>query len=96
MRSNSKAHWLLAEALRRYKRFHDGTPLTEAMTGLGSITEYAPAVKAGLMEPVCNPKPRITQWWKLTPAGAAIIQSWLDAGFNNEDIESGRLPPVPR
>jgi len=29
------------------------------------------------------------------PQGAAIVQSWLDAGYNFSHVEAGDLPPRP-
>ena len=69
---------LLLEALRRYVTKHRGEPLTEAWTGLGCYTVYKPAFDAGLMTYATQPNPRHTTWWKLTPAGAEIVQTWLD------------------
>ena len=71
---------LLLEALRRYINWHQGEPLTEAWTGLGSYTTYKPAVDAGLMTYATKPNPGYTTWWRLTDKGATYVQAWLDEG----------------
>jgi len=82
---------LLREALRRWSRFYknEHRSLTEAWTGLGTATEYAPAVKGGYMELVDKPTPGYQTWWKLTAKGAAIVQEGLDLGITHETIEKG-------
>jgi hypothetical protein len=79
---------ILREALRRYTRFHNGKPLTQAWTGLGPATTYKPAVDGGYMEIVGEPNPRYNCWWRLTDKGAAIVQAWLDAGQSHETVEA--------
>ena len=83
-------HRKLCEALRRYTRFGEGKPLTEAWTGLGSATDYRPG--DGLMEIATSSNPGYSTWWRLTPKGAALVQTWLDRGFTYIDIEAKRLP----
>lgn len=92
----SKQHTLLCEALRRHTRFNLRDlkkPLNEAWTGLGTYTDYKPAIVADLMTYVHKPNPRCDQWWKLTDKGAAIVQQWLDQGYTFQDIEAGNRPP---
>lgn len=76
----SRAHWLLREALRRYTMFGEGKPLILAWTGLGSATQYEPAVRLGLMEYATRPNPGYATWWRLTIKGAQIVQDWIDTG----------------
>ena len=78
---------LLLEAWERYTRFGKGKKLTEAWTGLGSMSVYKPCLSAGLMTYATSPNPGYTTWWKLTPKGAEIVQKWLDAGMNFQQIE---------
>lgn len=88
IREGSNAHWLLREALRRYTRFGEGKPLTSAWTGLGSASQYKPAVSLGLMECATSPNPGYMTWWRLTERGAAIVQAWLDAGEDYTTVEA--------
>lgn len=78
---------LLLEALRRYTRFHKNEPLTKCWTGLGYVSEYAPAIKAGLIESATDSAPRCMRWFRLTETGATIVQRWLDAGFDYTHVE---------
>jgi hypothetical protein len=95
-RLGTRQYDLLCEALRRYTRFHAGKPLTSAWTGLGTATEYAPAVRAWLMVPYAS-IPRANTWFLLTEKGAAIVKSWLEAGFTYADIEAESGPiPTPQ
>ncbi len=97
MKLTKRKHWLLCEALRRYCRFHLQDlrrPLIDAWTGLGSYTQYKPALDSGLMIYATSPNPGYTTWWRLTEKGAKIVQGWLDTGFTHADIEAGRLPPA--
>lgn len=74
---NSRPFALLCEALRRHTRFNLRDlkkPLSEAWTGLGTYTDYKPAIVADLMTYVHRPNPRCIQWWRLTDRGAAIVQ----------------------
>lgn len=48
--TNKEVRWLMLEALRRYTRFHRSESLTKSWTGLGYLTQYKPAIKAGLMD----------------------------------------------
>ena len=94
---STNQHYLLCEALRRYTRFNLldlKYPLDKAWTGLGSYTTYKPALNANLMTYIHEPNPRCIQWWKLTEKGAAIVQNWLDEGFDYHDIEANNLPPL--
>lgn len=82
----AKEHIILMEALRRYIRF--GKPnketLKDSWTGLGNKTEYESVIKNGLMTWVYGtPQKRSRGWLSLTKKGCAIVQSWLDAGYNN-------------
>ncbi len=81
-----KQYILLTEALRRYVRF--GKPedktLANAWTGLGTVTEYKPVLKSGMMQWVNGvPSPRCMGWLKLAPLGEKIVQKWLDDGYTN-------------
>lgn len=79
---------LLREALRRFTRFHGGESLTLAWTGLGSATEYKPAVDGGYMVVTASGWNRgYDCWWRLTDKGAAIVQGWLDGGLTHRHIE---------
>ena len=75
---NWKQQVLLEEALRRYWLFHPDEQLDEAWTGLGYKSDYKPVVDAGLMAPIGPDVPRGLRWFKLTQAGAAIVQRWVD------------------
>ena len=86
----------LIEAARRYSRFANGQSLTEAWTGLGTENEYRAALRGKYMELVHGKNPRYAVWLKLTPKGAAIVQGWLDQGFDYVAIEAGRQPTVVR
>jgi hypothetical protein len=106
----SRVYRLLLEALRRYCQFHSGEPLTQAWTGLGTLTEYKSVLDEGYMQPAllmgqynAGPhRPRENSWFRLTEKGAEIVQSWMDQGFTHEDIldfyfsRSSNLPPIPR
>ncbi len=75
--------WLLKEALRRWNmgtkgQRTGGETLTTAWTGLGSATQYKPAVDAGLMECATQLNPGYLTWWRLTEKGAAIVQKLID------------------
>ena len=92
-----RQHGCLVEALRRHTRFnmHDlNKPLTEAWTGLGSMTDYKPALDAGLMVYANSPHPGFSTWWKLTIKGALIVAYWLGQGFNFEKVENGIRPDL--
>ncbi len=73
---------LLREAARRWENFGrlGGSSMTEAWTGLGSATEYAPVVKAGLMECATQLNPNCITWWRLTEKGvmALIFLGWIE------------------
>jgi hypothetical protein len=87
-RLGSRQWRLLREALRRYTRFHQGKPLTQAWTGLGSATTYKPAVDGGYMEMVHEPNPRCLCWWRLTEKGAALVQAWIARGEDYKTVEA--------
>ena len=89
-RLTAKQEDRLMEALRRYTRFHQGEPLTQAWTGLGSMTTYKSVLDAELMTYATPPNPGYKTWWRLTDAGAAIVQAWLDQGITHETVERGR------
>jgi len=93
MMLTKNVHALLCEALRRYTQFHKDKSLTNAWTGLGSKTTYAPAINGGYMVFDGMPKPRCDGWLYLTDKGAEIVRQWIDAGFEFEQIEAGNLPP---
>ena len=83
----TRAHILLLEAARRWLTADDmerNKGLRHAWTGLGSATNYAAATRAGLMEVATRPNPGYSTWWRLTDAGAAIVQRWLDSGLCRE------------
>jgi hypothetical protein len=70
---------LLKEAQRRFQTFNStNLPITKAWTGLGSATEYK-TVSPRYMVNATSPNPGCRTWWKLTRAGAAIVQEWIDA-----------------
>lgn len=73
---------LLTEALRRWQQFNHtgGNTLTTAWTGLGYASDYKPVVDAGLMEFIGKYEKRCMGWLRLTEAGAAIVQQWIDEG----------------
>lgn len=81
----------LLEALRRYSRFGkpEGKSLTEAWTGLGSVSEYASCLNSGLMTYATSPNPGYTTWWRLTEKGAKIVQALLDKGYTHMNVEAG-------
>ncbi len=89
-----KIQKLLAGALRRYTRFHKGHKMTDCWTGLGFVTEYKPAINAGLMESATNSQRGCMRWFRLTPAGAKIVKAWVNSGWNYEKVEAGEIPPV--
>ena len=93
---------LLAEALRRYTRFgfwkvQEGNPepLTEAWTGLGSERQYRSALHGGYMELVHDRNPGYSVWLRLTSKGAAIVQVWIDGGFDYHNVEADESLPWP-
>ena len=86
-RLGTRQEAILREACRRYLRFHRGSPLTKVWTGLGTATEYAPAVKGGYMARIHDPNRRYLCWWRLTEKGAAIVQEWIDSGLTYQIIE---------
>lgn len=86
---NRQVRGLLLEALRRYTRFHEGEPLTKCWTGLGYVSEYAPAIKAGFLESATNSGPRCMRWFRLTDKGAGVVRQWLDDGRDYRDVENG-------
>lgn len=93
----SRQHSILVEALCQFTRFNDlNKKLDECWTGLGSASAYRPVLDAGLMAAAAGFNPGASAWWKLTPAGAAIVQGWLNAGYTYKEVESGQLPPVTR
>ena len=95
MKLTKRQHRILVEALRRHTRFnmHDlNKPLTEAWTGLGSMTEYRPALDAGLMTCATQLHPGFSVWWKLTTRGALIVAYWLGQGFDFKKVESDNEP----
>ena len=74
---------LLREALRRWEMHNVGRRdrvITEAWTGLGSATQYAPVVNAGLMECATQLNPNCITWWRLTEKGvmALIFLGWME------------------
>ncbi len=77
---------LLTEALRRWQNFGPphtgGDTLTTAWTGLGYASQYKPVVDAGLMEFIGKYEKRCLGWLRLTEAGAAIVQQWIDDGVS--------------
>lgn len=99
-------HALLVEALRRFEAFgirREGKQwtirdLTTTWTGLGTRTDYKPAVDAGLMK-IYNESyaERVDCWWLLTEEGAKIVLSWHMDGFglepNQYTIAPSKEPP---
>ena len=82
----------LLEAFRRLAMGNNPTrqSVTEAWTGLGSVSEYRQAWLHGYMEPVYPPLvPRVKQWWKLTRKGAEIVLAWQAMGFTSDDLSTG-------
>ncbi len=80
---------LLREALRRWKlhgerRNCGGQTITTTWTGLGSASDYAPVVKAGLMECATTLHPGGITWWRLTEKGvlAIIVLGWIEGDGN--------------
>jgi hypothetical protein len=67
----------LIEAERRWRNFQrpNGEALERAWIGLGYPRDYRPAVKAGLMRPLSEERPRCLQWYLLTPAGVRALRS---------------------
>lgn len=91
--SNEK-HVLLAEALRRYTRFHSKESMLTAWTGLGCASEYKKVLDSGLMAWVSAPPHRRCKGWlRLTEAGAKIVKRWINSGWGFEQVEGGYLPP---
>ena len=86
---------LLMEAARRYLRFHKGESLTEAWTGLGSVSTYKPAINAGFMRTHDGKMDaRISHWWILTEKGAAIVKILISSftlGQIEDELTPGRL-----
>ena len=83
---------LLLEALRRYTRFNNqNKSITEAWTGLGSASCYAPAVNGGYMQVATSPNPGYITWWKLTEKGAMIVNAMLKEGYDYRHIEGLNL-----
>ena len=85
MKDSPRIRSLLREALRRWQlrppgQHTGGQTITIAWTGLGSATQYAPAVEAGYMECATNLNPGHSTWWRLTEDGAAamVVLGWLD------------------
>jgi hypothetical protein len=83
-RLTTKQRQLLMEAARRYKQFaKDGESLTQAQTGLGTVSQYKPVEDAGLMRACVNvgstDRRDTIFWWKLTPEGAAIVRVIVSA-----------------
>lgn len=83
----------LVEACRRYTRFHVGENLQRAWTGHGTRTSYKGSLRDGMMKLAHDYPPRVICWLQLTEQGAAIVQQWLDAGYDYKRIEAGDSPP---
>lgn len=72
---------LLEDALRRFDQFavsRDGLAWTlpnlqKAWTGMGFVSEYQPAVAAGMMKQATAAQPRCMAWWVLTEEGARVV-----------------------
>lgn len=95
-RLGRRQHGLLVLAVCRYTQFGNGEPLHEAQTGLGTMTEYKPVLQAGYMERAdtykeCRGALRL---FRLTDKGAAIVQQWLNQGYNYEKFMRGGWPPA--
>lgn len=79
--------YILREAARRFMRFNDvDESITDMWTGLGSASAYKP-VSPKYMVVATDPNPGYTTWWKLTSAGAEIVQNWIDDGLTAKEIE---------
>lgn len=85
-KTQTSAFWLLVEAFRRKTKFHQGAALCDAWTGLGTATDYKPAINYGYMTHVFPERnKKHAEWWKLTLAGAAIVQDFIDYEFFFDD-----------
>jgi hypothetical protein len=74
---------LMIEALRRYCMFHAGEPLDQAWIGLGTASEYKPALESGLMRWAHGkPSVRCLGWLTLTPKGQNIMLKWMAGGYH--------------
>jgi len=80
---------LLREAIRRWRMSPDGEhtggqTLTTAWTGLGCATEYATVLEAGWMTYATRPNPGHLTWFRLTEAGAAIVERIMREEKNHD------------
>ena len=64
---------LMLEAIRRLEQFHPNEDPLAAWSGLGTRTDYKPALDAGLMEWASAPAPRCMGWLRLTEKGLAEV-----------------------
>ncbi len=81
----SRVKPFLLEAARRWLSVDEvekSKGLRDAWTGLGTATAYKPVTDRGLMEHATRPNPGYSTWWRLTDAGVAIVQGWLDVGLD--------------
>ena len=82
MRLKNDEYNCLVMAMIRCKAYYDGKPLTEALAGLGSPSEYKQAYDDGYLVPAYGHiTPRVANWWKLTEKGAAVVGKWLEEGY---------------
>jgi len=72
---------ILDEALRRYCLYYAGELLSTAWVGLGKVTQYQPALKAGLMtwHNGETPPRGCVGWLILTPKGEREILRMMAA-----------------
>lgn len=98
-RPSKRAKPILIEAMRRWLKPHDrrtgGDTMTKAWTGLGLVTEYAPAVKQGFMESATDSAPGCRRWYRLTQAGADVVAGWIGRGITWEHFNNFDLPFDP-
>jgi hypothetical protein len=85
----ARAMDLMVEAVRRHTMNSEGNrhkPLGEKWLGLGSKTEYAPALDQGLMQWVSVPQRGCQGWLKLTPLGENVFLKFLSCGITAADF----------
>lgn len=73
---NTATSRLLGEAWRRVfiKYPYETKSLDDPFLGLGTPSEYRPAVEAGLMRPSYREVPRANNWYCLTKLGQEIVK----------------------
>jgi hypothetical protein len=91
MKMSIKVERLMNEAIRRYCLFHAGEPLRNAWIGLGTATEYKPAIDEGLMifHDGVKPYKRCMGWLILTDKGTTLFLQMIAAHMNTHcDLNS--------